>query len=112
MSDEAEKAAEAHINKLQREHPDTYHSALRVKRDFLAGYSAAQTWRSIETAPRDGTRVAIKVGKNWAVFASFRIVDLIEPPREEDLHHYKKEWRDDNGAVRTPTGWLPLPPSE
>lgn len=109
MSDDAQKAAEAYLF-LNRHSEDTRRDTFIT--GYLKGYSAAQTWRPIETAPRDGSRVLVRVGVSWPMFASFRILDMDEPPREEDLHHYKKEWRAARGNIVIPTGWLPLPPSE
>jgi hypothetical protein len=112
MSD-AEKAADAHVKSLRETYPEIYPTDLeRARSNFLAGYAAAQQWRPIGTAPRDGSRVLVKVGVSWPMFASFRILDMDEPPREEDSHHYKKEWRAARGNIVIPTGWLPLPQSE
>ena len=62
-------------------------------------------WRSIDTAPKDGTNVLV-VGLAGHWVASFRFPMRGEPQCES---HYAKEWRDGGGRWATPTHWMPLP---
>lgn len=64
-------------------------------------------WRSIETAPRDGTPVLAYTKYAYYYVAEFRFPRPTEP--QYNYSHSEKEWRDHNGRWASPTHWLPLP---
>ena len=108
---DAEKAAEAHINKLQDGHPQYCGMERDIKRDFLAGYAAAMQWRGIESAPRDGTAIIMLLDGSDIPHSVRWICNGEIPGIDEDgwymvWDHYHL------GSADIPTGWLPLPPSE
>lgn len=70
----------------------TKDEALRAITRALA--QQPEGWRSIETAPKDGTRVLIcHTGWYSPVVGRFEL----------------REWLDDEQMVRLPTHWMPLP---
>lgn len=68
----------------------------------IAAYIAAQSWRPIETAPRDGSWFLVWNG-NWVGVAKYR-----EPYDDTDPC---PSWEDESGHFITPqpTIWQPLP---
>ena len=72
------------------------------KADTIAAFIAAQGWRSIETAPRDGSWFLVWNG-HWVGVAKYR-----EPYDDTDPC---PSWEDESGHFITPqpTIWQPLP---
>lgn len=112
MSDEAEKAADKYVLELQQEHPDRYHSKYDVKRDFLAGYSAAMQWRPMKDAPKDGTAI-LSIWDACDIPKCIAWMRADEPRYNVDKDGWYHTWDHYQLAdADIPTGWLPLPPSE
>lgn len=63
-------------------------------------------WRSMSSAPREGSRVLVWFAGIGPEVASFRLPILGEPQCEG---HYVREWRTSSGRWATPTHWMPLP---
>jgi len=105
MSD-AEKAAEAWMLREYDANKDQTYLLGQLHNAYLAGYAAAQQWRPIESAPRDGTEILVWNKGNGLWAASFRFPRMGEP---QFGAHLAKEWRDSAGRWATPTKWMPLP---
>lgn len=80
---------------------------VRAARDFLSAPGAAGGWRTMESAPKDGTIVEAKEdGEGWVQLhrVSWRTADAAAGHYDGGL-----TWRDAHGFALTPTHWRPLP---
>lgn len=86
--------------------------------DALDALLAAVTWRPIESAPKDGTNVLLRVGKVDAGFVGMAVQigrwvpgDPIirKGPRGRSMWRYQRSASANFDECHQPTHWLPLP---
>lgn len=63
----------------------------------LSTLKAAQDWQPIETAPKDGTRIIVRLNEEWEVAAG---------------EYHDGVWLDDFGMDMNPMNWIPMPAPE
>ena len=70
-------------------------------------------WRPIESAPRDGTRIALSMRDvdreppEW--HGAYRVFSVARPYRWSMRSKTSAYWMADDGLVCSPTHWMPLP---
>lgn len=78
-----------------RKYGVNYERRIRTIRKALTAYKKMQ-WQPIETAPRDGTLILIRINKQWIASARW-----IKTPKGECWDYGLSETK--------PTHWMPLP---